>query len=175
MAKSSREQINIDEMKILAELQKNSNENIDTIGKHCGFSRQKAWRYIKRLEASGLIWGYTIIIDQQKQGLQKFIMSIKRSGKTLDKKNVNEIAVDKLEKNYSKIGITVETSYYGHGEYDWILIFTARDLRQAKQFADLLLRAYPGIVEKTSLFQILFTPREHSVINPDPTKLKDFL
>jgi Lrp/AsnC family leucine-responsive transcriptional regulator len=175
MAKISREQINIDEMKILAELQKHSNEPVDTIAKHCGFSRQKAWRLIKRLEESRMIWGYTAVVDHQKQDLQKFIMSIKRSGKTLNKKNVDEIAVDRLEKNYSKMGITIESSYYGHGEYDWMLLFTAKDLRQAKQFSDLLLGSYPGIVEKTSLFQILFTPREHSVFNPNPTKLTDFI
>ncbi|MBE3122510.1 MAG: hypothetical protein IMZ53_02625 [Thermoplasmata archaeon] len=38
----------------------------------------------------------------------------------LEKKNVDEIAVDKLEKIYSKMGITIESSYYVHGEYDWI-------------------------------------------------------
>ena len=45
MSKSSREQIEQDEKKLLSELVKNSNENIDTIAKHCGFSRQKTWRY----------------------------------------------------------------------------------------------------------------------------------
>jgi hypothetical protein len=41
MAKSSRNQIDKDEKKLLSELVKNSNENIDTIAKHCSFSRQK--------------------------------------------------------------------------------------------------------------------------------------
>lgn len=61
---------------------------------------------------------------------------------TLEKKNVDEIAVDKLEKIYSKMGITIESSYYVHGEYDWILLFTAKDLKQAKKFAGLLLEGY---------------------------------
>jgi len=51
MSKSSREQIDQDERKILSELVKNANENIDTIAKHCGFSRQKTWRMIKQLES----------------------------------------------------------------------------------------------------------------------------
>ena len=50
MAKSSNEQIEQDEKKLLSELMKNSKENIDMIAKHCGFSRQKAWRMIKQLE-----------------------------------------------------------------------------------------------------------------------------
>jgi DNA-binding Lrp family transcriptional regulator len=64
MSKSSREQIDKDEKKILSELVKNSNENIETIAKHCGFSRQKVWRAIKRLEEKGLIWGYTAIFNE---------------------------------------------------------------------------------------------------------------
>jgi len=41
MSKSSREQRGLDEKKVLSELVKNSKENVDTIAKHCGFSRQK--------------------------------------------------------------------------------------------------------------------------------------
>jgi len=86
MTKSSREQLAKDEMKILAELQKNSNESIDTIAKHCSFSRPKVGRTIKQLEESRMIWGYTAVVDEQKQGLQKFILLIKRSMQTLEKK-----------------------------------------------------------------------------------------
>jgi AraC-like DNA-binding protein len=39
MSKSSKNQVEQDEKKILLELVKNSKENIDTIAKHCGFSR----------------------------------------------------------------------------------------------------------------------------------------
>ncbi len=68
MSKSSKDQIKQDEKKILSELVKNSKENIDTIAKHCGFSRQKAWRLIKQLEEKKLIWGYIAIFDDQKIG-----------------------------------------------------------------------------------------------------------
>jgi DNA-binding Lrp family transcriptional regulator len=68
MSKSSKDQIEQDEKKILSELVKNSKENIDTIAKHCGFSRQKAWRLIKQLEEKKLIWEYTAICDDQKIG-----------------------------------------------------------------------------------------------------------
>ena len=118
MAKSSKEQIKQDENKLLSELVKNSKENIDTIAKHCGFSRQKTWRIIKQLETSHKIWGYTAIFDAETQGLQKFMLSIKRSGKTLDKKSMTEIAYDRLDKTISNLRITIESSYYLHGEYD---------------------------------------------------------
>jgi len=47
MSKSSNGQIEQDEKKVLTELKINSKENIDTIAKQFGFSRQKAWRIIK--------------------------------------------------------------------------------------------------------------------------------
>ena len=175
MAKSSKEQIKQDENKLLSELVKNSKENIDTIAKNCGFSRQKAWRIIKQLETSHKIWGYTAIFDAETQGLQKFMLSIKRSGKTLDKKSMTEIAYDRLDKTISTLGITIESSYYLHGEYDWILIFNAKKLQDAKKFMDIILGAYPGIVQKADLSQILFIQRDHRIENPDHQKLKEFL
>ncbi|VVB60642.1 Uncharacterised protein [uncultured archaeon] len=39
MSKSSRDQIDKESKKLLSELVKNSNENIDAIAKHCGFSK----------------------------------------------------------------------------------------------------------------------------------------
>ena len=63
MAKSSKDKIEQDEKKLISELMKNSKENIDTIAKHCGFSRQKAWKMMKRLEMDQKIWGYSAVID----------------------------------------------------------------------------------------------------------------
>jgi len=50
MSKSSEEQIQIDERKIIDELRANSNKSINEIAEKLGFSRQKAWRIVKNLE-----------------------------------------------------------------------------------------------------------------------------
>lgn len=50
MAKRSKRQVQEEQMKILAELRKNSNERIDTIAKNCGFSKQKVSKIIKQME-----------------------------------------------------------------------------------------------------------------------------
>lgn len=39
MSKSGKKQIDLDDKKVIEQLQKNSNEGIDKIGKKCGFSR----------------------------------------------------------------------------------------------------------------------------------------
>ena len=61
MVKTSQDQIEKDEQRILQELQKNAKESIDTIAKNCGFSRQKVWRIIKRLEQNEIVWGLSLI------------------------------------------------------------------------------------------------------------------
>jgi Lrp/AsnC family transcriptional regulator len=84
MAKRSFKQIEEDEKKILIHLQKNARESIDEIAKKCGFSRQKVWRIIKRLEENKEIWGYRAVVDNEKLGVQRYIMLIKRSVEPID-------------------------------------------------------------------------------------------
>jgi Lrp/AsnC family leucine-responsive transcriptional regulator len=175
MAKSSREQIDKDEKKILSELVKNSNENIETIAKHCGFSRQKTWRFIKRLEAKKLIWGYTAIFNEEKLGLTHFMLMIKRTSKQLEEKTINTIVSRRLEDLVAEIGITIESSSYVHGEYDWILTFTAEDIKQAKKFSDSVVALHPGVIEKMTILQTLIFIRKQYILNPEKKKLKDFL
>ena len=74
MPRTSREQIADDEKKTVHELQKNSKENIDKIAKKCGFSRQKVWRIIKRLEKNKTIWGYHAVVDIEKLDLRHYLL-----------------------------------------------------------------------------------------------------
>jgi DNA-binding Lrp family transcriptional regulator len=175
LAKSSKDQIEQDEKKILSELVKNSNENIDTIAKHCGFSRQKTWRFIKQLEAKDLIWGYTAVFDEEKIGLTHFMFMIKRTTKQLEEGAVNRIISRRAEDIAAELGVLIESSSYVHGEYDWVVTFTAQGIQQAKKFSDSLITLHPGEIEKITILQTLMFIRKHYVLNPDRKKLKDFL
>jgi len=175
MPKISREQIEKDEMKILAELQKNSNEGIDTIAKHCGFSRQKVWRTIKRLEENRLIWGYTVVVDEEKKGLKHYTLLIKRSNKPLEEKTADIIAKRRLDDLVLKMGMAVESSYFVHGKYDWVVTFTAQDIRQAKKFSEVVLNLHPGVIQEIDLMQTLYFVKKYHTLNPDAKKLKDFI
>lgn len=175
MPKISREQVNKDAKKILVELQKNANDGIDTIAKRCGFSRQKVWRTIKQLEESRFIWGYTAIVDDKKNDLKHYTLLIKRTTKHIQEETIDVITSRKLDEMVSKIGVTVESSYYVHGEYDWVLTFTTKDIIQAKKFCESLLALHRGVIEKTILLETLFFVKNHSIMNPDSKRLKEFL
>ena len=175
MSKSSRDQIERDEKKVLFELVKNSHENIDTISKHCGFSRQKTWRFIKQLEAKKLIWGYTAVFNEEKIGLEHFVLMVKRTTKQIEEKTADIIVSRKLEDIAANLGITIENSSYVHGEYDWIITFTAKEIKQAKKFSDSVIALHPGVIDKVTIMQTLMFVRKQYILNPDRKKLKEFM
>jgi Lrp/AsnC family transcriptional regulator, leucine-responsive regulatory protein len=175
MSKSSKDQMDKDEKKVLSELVKNANKNIETIAKLCNFSKQKTWRIIKRLESRELIWGYTAIFNEEKMGLKHFMVLIKRSMKRLDEITVNKIISRKLEDLIKEIGITIESSSYVHGDYDWILTFTAKDIIQAKKFSDSLVALHPGMIENISIVETLMFIKKHYILNPEKSRLSEFL
>lgn len=55
--KGVKKQIDLDKKKVIEQLQKNSNEGIDSKEKKYGFFSQNIWRFIKRLENNKTIWG----------------------------------------------------------------------------------------------------------------------
>jgi DNA-binding Lrp family transcriptional regulator len=174
MVKTAKAQLDQDEQMILNELMKNSKQNIDKIAKNSGFSRQKVWRLVKQLEERHMVWGYSAVIDAEKQHLQKFILFIKRTEFHHDVRARDEIIRDLLAPIKKELGITIVTSYRIHGEYDWIMIFTAKDILQAKKFAEAIMQKY---TEKQTIHisQVLFTTRENYIVNPDLEKMKEFI
>jgi len=167
--------MNQDEKKVLSELVKNANKNIETIAEHCGFSKQKTWRIIKRLETNGFIWGYTAVFNEEKAGLKHFMLMVKRTMKQLDQKTIDKIVSRKLEESATRLGIIIESSAYVHGDYDWILTFTTKDIIHAKKFADILVEFHPGIIEKTTILETLMYIRKHYILNPEKERLIEFL
>ena len=137
--------------------------------------KQKTWRIIKRLEAKELIWGYTAVFDEKKMGLKHFMVLIKRSMKRLDESTINKIVSRKLEDVIKELGITIESSSYVHGDFDWILTFTAKDIVQAKKFSDALVMFHPGVIDNISIVETLIYIKKHYILNPEKARLKEFL
>ena len=175
MARSSMQQIEKDEMKIILELQKNARESIDKIAKRCGFSRQKVWRIMNKLEENNKIWGYTAVTDDEKMGVNRYFALIKRTTMPLTNDLTEKIIRRELEKSAKIEGINIESSYFVHGSYDWIICFTAENIKYAKKFCDMVQNAYHGHIGDMVLLENLFSIRNNSMLNPNREELKDFL
>ena len=175
MAKNSKKQIEEDEIKVIAELQKNSNENIGTIAKKCGFSRQKAWRIIKRLEEEKTIWGYHAIVNNEKVNIHDYVLLIKVKHLPINNSFEKEIVERKIDKLAAEMEVTVEGSYWLHGSYDGMISFSAKDLRKAKKFQEVYLNAFNGNIAELNLLEKLVIVKEGGFVNPNIKKTKSLL
>jgi len=172
--KNSQEQINIDERKVINELKTSANKSINSIAKNCGFSRQKVWRIIKKLEKDNTIWGYGTVIDEEKQGLNYFILMLKRSTKPVKMEIVENITSREVDKHIQEMGCEMVTSLYVHGNYDWIIIFTAPNISQANRVSELFKVRYHEVLEEAHLLETIFPAKIHGIVNPEIGKLKTF-
>jgi len=173
MPKNSKEQITDDEKKIIHELQKNPKENTDTIAKKCGFSRQKVWRAIKRLEKNKAIWGYHAVVDDNKIGLQQYFVLIKRTTKAFSKEHIDSIIKREVESEIAKMGIIIENVSYVHGAFDGIHIIRASNVIQVKKYCEILNELSKGYISDMIILEELFPIEKNGIVNPNIEELKD--
>lgn len=174
MAKSSKKEIERDEKKVLTELMKDSSQSINDISDKLGFSRQKVWRIIKKLQDEKTIWGYTAIVDNEKLGMKSYILMGKRSAKTLPKDKIDLVLNKNMEKLMKNFDCYVEDTFYLNGEYDFLNLFRAPNLADAKKYQEELNRLFHGYLDKLTLFEILFPIRRTGIFNPDAEKFREF-
>lgn len=167
MAKSSQDKIEEDAHLILDELQDNSENSINEIAKKYGFSRQKVWRIKKQLEENKTIWGYTAIIDYQKQDLKFFVLLIKRTINPVDQQLAEKIVSRDIESQLKEMGCNIVSSIYTNGSYDWIITFTCKELKEAKKCSELFIKWYSKYIEKIELIEELFPCKIQNIKNPN--------
>jgi len=57
----------------------------------------------------------------------------KRKKTSFTQKDIEELAKTQMADMKNDIGVTAQSTYFIHGiEYDWVTIFTAKDIVQAK-------------------------------------------
>ena len=171
MAKSSKETILHDEIKVLNALEQDSKESVDEIAKKCRFSRQKVWRIIKDMEKRKIIWGYTAITDETAQKLKHFIVLAKRNTVPFGDEVRKEIILRKLD-DYPMDIIKIENIYLTHGVTDWILTFYAPDIVSAKKFVEETFARFSKYLQEYSIIETLVPVRKQGFKNP---RIKDLV
>jgi len=164
-----------DELKILRILQKNAYRSIDDIAKTCGFSRQKVWRIIKKLQAEKTIWGYTVVYDQERFSMKHFTMLVKRTTVPLHQNILEEILTTRLDDLLPDAEIQMENIEYVHGFYDGIFTFFAPDLIVAKRFCDRFKERFYQYIANADLLEGIFFVRAQSLTNPEINKIVQYL
>jgi DNA-binding Lrp family transcriptional regulator len=159
-----------DEQKVLSVLQTNAHLSIDVIAKKCGFSRQKVWRIIKKLEEQKTIWGYTAIYDEEQYNLKHFIMLMKRSTAPIDQKVINEILTTRLDDLLPGSIVKMEHIEYVHGSYDGIFTFFTHDLVTAKKFCERFQERFHQYIASVEILEGILFLRKQMLPNPNLKK-----
>jgi len=174
MAKNSAAQILKDQKRIVRELSKNANKSINEIAKTCGFSRQKVWRIIKNLENNNTIWGYTAVIDDEKQDMKRYMILIKRSIQPIADEIIDRIIDRELTKKSDGLKIDIINSWYSSGAYDWVIAFNAQDIKVAKRFVEVVAKLFEGYISELKLIEELFPAQKCGIPNPEIERLREF-
>jgi DNA-binding Lrp family transcriptional regulator len=175
MPKRSKENIENDTLEIIKVFQENARVSLNDLAEKTGFSRQKIWRIIKDLEKNKTIWGYTTIIDDSKQNLTNFIMLVKKNTTPMNEKTLDHIISSEIDEIANKIGVSVESSMFVHGEYDWILFVTGKNIKQIKKFCEVFYKIYNNHISKLNILENLFTVKKQKILNPNVKKIKEFI
>lgn len=174
MSKSSIKSKQNNEQKVLDVLKIQGELKIDSFIKKTGFSAEKILRIQKKLEKTGMIWGYAAIDDTEKQNLIQFIMIVKRSSKTLSGSMRKEIVNQQLD-DYLSEEVFIQDIYFTHGLFDAIVIFQAKNIVTANKFVENLKLNIGEYFSDIKLHQILLPVRVRGIKNPDIAKLIDFV
>ena len=173
MPRSSKKQISEDAKKFLSVYRRYSGDSIENIAKKCGFSKQKISRIKKRLEKNKTIWGYSAVVDDEKLDVKRYMMLLKRSSQPVGDA-INKITNLTIRNESEKIGVDILSCGYLHGRYDWVLIFTADDIINAKKLSEILIAEYPQQISEVEIVEYVFTLKEGGIVNPEIEKIREF-
>ena len=173
MPKVSEKQIQIDEQKVIDQLREDSNKSINEIAERLGFSRQKVWRIVKKLEKENIIWGYGAVIDEEKLGLNYYILLMKKNVEPVKSEAIENITSREIEDYIKKMGCEMISSLYTHGFYDWVILFTSPNKIQAKRVSELFIDRYHDFLTDIKFLEAIFPAKIKGKVNTNIEKLKD--
>ena len=130
---------------ILKILSKNSKLGMKEIAHEVGLTITPTYERVKRLEKSGIIKGYTVVLDKKKigKGLQVFCqVSLKEHNLALLKKFEDQVV------NLSQ----VSACYHIAGDHDYALLIEVNDMDAYEHFLREHLATIPSIANVQSSF-----------------------
>jgi uncharacterized protein with GYD domain len=89
-------------------------------------------------------------------------------------RQVKELLNTQMDSLKEELGVTVLHSYFIHGDYDLVTVFTAKDIMVAKKFIAALINKFPATFS-IRISQVLYTLREQYIRTPHPELMKDFI
>ena len=153
------------DVEIISVLEENSRASLQEIGARVGLSSTPCWNRIKKMEAAGVIEGYTVRVNPQIMGYRESVIV----QVTLD--SHSDETLFEFGRQLEKIPEVLEASLVS-GDYDYYIRIAVKDTRDYERLLRESLYRIPGIRQTKSTF-VLRTLKSATLPLPrmDNTKL----
>lgn len=158
---------------VVNELLADCRQSLSKLADSCSMNKQRVWRKIKELEKNHTIWGYSPIINENKLGYSLYLALVKTGAFT-------EETVEKIIERHTDpraVGrehVQLIESYYLNGLYDWLVVFAAPSIADAKKYCWYLQRVYGEFIRNVDFLEVMFPALHGGAVNPEIEKLAEF-
>jgi len=128
---------------LLSELQRDSRQTVQQLADAAGLSSTPAWKRIKEMESTGVIRGYTALVDREKVGLMLCVLA------EINLTRHNEDDVRRFEREVSSCAPIV-SCYATTGQADYVIKVLVPDIKAYESFLHETLFKLPGVTHVRS-------------------------
>ena len=128
---------------LLTELQRDSRQTVQQLATAVGLSSTPCWKRVKELEASGIIRGYTALVDREKVGLALCVLA------EVNLTRHNEDDVRRFEKEVAACPQIV-SCYSTTGQADYMIKVLVPDIKNYETFLHEVAFKLPGVTHVRS-------------------------
>jgi Lrp/AsnC family leucine-responsive transcriptional regulator len=137
------EQLDRHDLTLLAELQRDSRQTVQQLAAAAGLSSTPCWKRVKEMEASGIIRGYTALVDREKVGLTLCVLA------EVNLTRHNEDDVRRFEQAVAEAPQIV-SCYATTGQADYVIKVLVPDIKSYESFLHETAFKLPGVTHVRS-------------------------
>ena len=137
------EQLDRHDVLLLAELQRDSRQTVQQLATAAGLSSTPCWKRVKEMEASGIIRGYTALIDREMVGLSLCVLA------EVNLTRHNEDDVRRFEQAVATCPQIV-SCYATTGQADYLIKVLVPDIKGYESFLHETAFKLPGVTHVRS-------------------------
>ena len=128
---------------LLTELQRDSRQTVQQLAAAAGLSSTPCWKRVKELESSGIIRGYTALVDREKVGLALCVLA------EVNLTRHNEDDVQRFERAVAGCPQIV-SCYATTGQADYVIKVLVPDIKSYEAFLHETAFKLPGVTHVRS-------------------------
>ena len=137
------QQLDRHDILLLTELQRDSRQTVQQLAEAVGLSSTPCWKRVKELEASGIIRGYTAVLDREKVGLALCVLA------EVNLTRHNEDDVRRFEQAVAD-SPPIVSCYATTGQADYVIKVLVPDIKSYEAFLHEVAFKLPGVTHVRS-------------------------